>query len=85
MIAKRQSIENIDPPPKSKRRSVANKKSCREDSDDEESATKKATPRSPFGNLGNLTKTTLTTDPFASAHVNIRQFFFLIGDFKNSF
>ena len=67
MIAKRQSVENIDPPPKSKRRAAANRKSCKEDKEEEQ---KPALPRSPFGNLGNLTKTTLTSDPSSSCHVN---------------
>ena len=49
------------------RRTNAGKKSYKDDSDDEEE-NKVSKPRSPFGELGNLNKTSLSTE--MSGHVS---------------
>ena len=76
-MAKRLSTDNfsgISPqPPTSKSRRVGVKKSYKDNSDDENDDI--LTPRSPFGELGNITKTSLCSD--FSGHVSHKCTLFL--------
>ena len=76
MLAKRMSTDNIDPPSKSKRTVSKGKKKYKDDNDSDGEDTT-SVPRSPFGNLGNLTKTTLVSDP-SSAHVTNRSKYLIL-------